>query len=411
MRKILYALSLAVVIAAAAAIVFAQGPPPTSKGWIHIPDSTIQHLADIGVRAHTNHLIFVRSQGKPTKPIPPTGPTGMFPAPLWEYYTGTDYDQATGSNVIVIVDAYHYATALNDFNYFSQQFGLPRESSTNPMASTNTVFQVVYATGKQPRANCGWAQEAALDIEWAHAMAPKAKIILVEAASSSFADLFVAVDKATTLVPDSGGQVSMSWGGSEFSTEANYDSHFPTNGDVVYFASSGDAGGKTIYPSVSPYVVAAGGTSLSFTGSGDATSITNEKGWSGSGGGPSLYEPKPTYQYDVTMPDTLGERRGVPDVSFDADPYSGVSVYDSTSCQGYVGWMVFGGTSVSSPALAGLTNSAGSFALDSVAELSLIYSPASSFRDITTGTAGSYSAGTGWDFVTGIGTPMLHTKM
>lgn len=409
MRKILFALSLAVVIAAAAVIVFAQGPPPTSKGWIHIPDSTIQRLGDIGFRAHTNHLIFVRSQGKPIKP---TGPTGMYPKPLWEYYTGTNYSaQSNGSNVIVIVDAYHYPTALNDFNYFSNQFGLPTESSTSPTASTNTVFQVVYATGKQPKANCGWAQEAALDIEWAHAMAPKAKIVLVEAATNSFADLFKAVDVATDIVGAEGrGQVSMSWGGSEFSTEANYDSHFPLDGGVVYFASSGDAGGKTIYPSVSPYVVAAGGTSLSVTGSGNTAVISSEKGWSGSGGGPSLYELKPTYQYDVAMPVTDGHR-GVPDISFDADPYSGVSVYDSTSCQGYVGWMVFGGTSVSSPALAGLTNAAGTFALDSVHQLSLIYSSASFFRDITTGTAGSYTAGEGWDFVTGIGTPMSLTKM
>ena len=97
------------------------------------------------------------------------------------------------------MDAYHYPTALKDFNVFSNQFGLPTEGSTNATASTNTVFQVVYASGSKPRTNGGWAQEAALDIEWAHAMAPGAKIYLIEAASNSYASLFAAVDKARSL--------------------------------------------------------------------------------------------------------------------------------------------------------------------------------------------------------------------
>src|SRR5450756_245603 len=112
---------------------------------------------------------------------------------------------------------------------------------------------LVYAAGSKPRANCGWAQEAALDIEWAHAMAPSAKIVLVEAASNSFADLFAAVDVATAQVTANGGhgQVSMSWSGSEFSTEASDDFHF-NHDNVIYFASSGDTGGTNGYPSVSP---------------------------------------------------------------------------------------------------------------------------------------------------------------
>ena len=101
-----------------------------------------------------------------------------------------------GGGIIAIVDAYHYATALNDFNKFSTQFGLPTEPSTNVLSGTNKVFQVVYASSFQPQVNCGWGQEAALDIEWAHAMAPGAKIVLVEAASNSFSDLFNAVDVA-----------------------------------------------------------------------------------------------------------------------------------------------------------------------------------------------------------------------
>jgi subtilase family serine protease len=288
-----------------------------------------------------------------------------------------------------------------------------KETSSSPTASTNKVFQVVYAGGRQPKANCGWAQEAALDIEWAHAMAPGARIVLVEAATNSFADLFKAIDVATGIVKSAGGgEVSMSWGGSEFSGERSYDSHFSQTSNVVYFASSGDSGGVTIYPSVSPYVAAAGGTSLVISGGG----IVGETGWAGSGGGPSRYEAEPSYQFLVAMPSGLNNRRGVPDVSFDADPNTGVSVYDSTSCQGMSGWMVFGGTSVSSPSLAGLTNAASAgvvngFQSNTVNQLTTSYASVSYFNDILSGTAGSYKAGTGWDYVTGIGTPKTLSGM
>ena len=278
---------------------------------------------------------------------------------------------------------------------FSSAFGLPS------CTTANGCFTKIYASGHQPRANCGWAQEAALDIEWAHAMAPNAKIVLVEAASNRFNDLFAAVDVASNYIASHTvpGEVSMSWGGSEFSSEASNDSHFTTAG-IVYFASSGDTGGVTIYPGVSPNVVSAGGTTIHRDSSGN---FTGETGWSGSGGGPSQYEPRPTYQSAVSA--IVGSQRGVPDFSFDADPNSGVSVYDSTSCQGMSGWLVFGGTSVASPSLAGIVNLTGSFSLNTNAELTPIYGGLGSgnFRDIVSGTAGSFSAAVGWDFVTGVG--------
>jgi len=233
-------------------------------------------------------------------------------------------------------------------------------------------------------------------------MAPNAKIVLVEAASNSFANLFAAVDVATSQVLAGGGrgEVSMSWGGSESSGEASNDSHFQNNG-VVYFASSGDTGGANIYPSVSPFVVSAGGTSVNRGSSGN---FVSETGWSGSGGGPSQYEPKPTYQSGIAGTDAT--HRSAPDFSFDADPNTGVSVYDSTSCQGLSGWLVFGGTSVASPSLAGVVNLSGSFFVNSTAELSTIYgnyTNTNDFRDILTGTAGSFSCKAGYDFVTGVG--------
>lgn len=362
---------------------------------VFIPGSTIENQGDQGNMAHTNHVISLRSPGGA-----PATPAGYGPSQLAAAYSFTP----GGSGTIAIVDAYHYPTAYSDLTTFSKQFSglrvLPQCTSTNPL-KTAPCFAQVYATGRQPKGNCGWNQEAALDIEWAHAMAPNASIVLVEAASASYTDLFNAVQVAANIVNANGaGEVSMSWGGSEFNGETSYDSIFlKTN--VVYFAASGDTGGQTIYPSVSPNVVAAGGTSLIIS------PTLKETAWSGSGGGPSKYESRPTYQNNINS--IVGLHRGVPDFSFDADPNTGVAVYDSTSCQGWVGWMVFGGTSVASPSLAGIVNSAGTFSSNTTNELTLIYSNLindvvnSNFRDITSGTAGSYTAKAGWDFVTGVG--------
>jgi kumamolisin len=359
-----------------------------SQSFIIIPDSSQEHAEDFGLRAHTNHVLYFRNEARGG-----SHPSGETPDSLRSVY---NLPSTGGSGIIAIVDAYDYPTAENDLNVFSTTFNLPS-------CTTSTgCFSKVYASGSKPAANCGWAQEAALDIEWAHAMAPNAKIVLVEAASSSFTDLFAAVDVATNLVVASknNGQVSMSWGGSEFSSEASNDFHFSHSG-VVYFGASGDTGGATIYPSASPNVVAAGGTSVNRNGSG---AFVSETGWSGSGGGPSKYEPQPSYQRLISG--TSSTNRSIPDISFDANPNTGVSVYDSTSCQGLSGWLVFGGTSVASPSLAGIINLAGSSHTSTLDELTTVYGNATNgtdFRDILTGTAGKNSAGPGYDFVTGIG--------
>ncbi len=410
MRTIRSALRCALALLATTTLVAAQGQAPAGpkpeRGAVLIPDSSIEHFEDIGLRAHTNHVIFLHPQ------FTGTSPGGETPASLACVYqtvttrvsgcpiNGTSANPSGGSGIIAIVDAFDYPTAENDLNVFSNQFGLPA------CTTANGCFQLVYATGTKPRKNCGWAQEAALDIEWAHAMAPNAKIVLVEAASNFFSDLFRAVDVASQIVgANSGsGEVSMSWGGSEFSTESQFDGHFAAP-RMVYFAASGDTGGATIYPSASPNVVAAGGTTIQRDLNG---SFTGETGWSGSGGGPSKYESRPSYQSSISS--IVGSQRGVPDFSFDADPGSGVSVYDSTPCQGLSGWLVFGGTSVSSPSLAGIVNLAGHFYSSSNGELTTIYGTLGTsnypldFNDITQGTAGSFSATTGWDFVTGVGT-------
>lgn len=368
------------------------------EGIVHVPDSTQERAEDHGVNAHTNHVLHIRPNASPGVP------SGLSPQQIWSaYQIAPPAGSALGAGTIAIIDAFDYPTALADFNTFSRTFGLPVESSTNQLSGTNKVFQVVYANGRKPQANCGWSQEAALDIEWAHAMAPAAKIVLIEAASNSFSSLFQAIQVANGL---SGvRQISMSWGGREFSYESLYDSYF-SNSQVTYFAASGDTGGQTIYPSVSPDVVSAGGTSLKMSG----LTFVSEAGWSGSGGGPSAYEPIASFQAQVpSLAARLGNHRGTPDWSFDADPATGVSVFDGTSCQGLVGWLVFGGTSVAAPSLAGIANLAAArggatgsgvgFALYNTYN-GVNYS--ADFRDITTGST-TYKAVTGWDFVTGIG--------
>jgi subtilase family serine protease len=389
-----------------------DAPEFLDNGAILVPDTSLEYEGDAGVTHHTNHTILFLAASTTS------APSGETPASIRSIYQLPT--SGGGSGTIVIVDAYDYPTALNDFNVFSNTFGLPVETSTNATASTNKVFQVVYANATtsqnsvgpnnrfgapnqnsgKPVADGGWSQEAALDIEWAHAMAPNAKIVLMEANSSSASDLYNAVTAASRIAGVK--EISMSWGSSESRTETRNDSYFQQSG-IVYFAASGDTGGNVIYPGCSPYVVSAGGTTLNFTNG----AFASETGWSGSGGGKSAFEAIPAYQ--SALKSKLGQFRGVPDYSFVANPYSGVSVYDSTPYNGMSGWMVFGGTSVSAPSLAGIVNSAAtsssSFAASSTAELTKIYKNLGSsyFRDITSGTAGCYSCTVGWDFVTGIG--------
>lgn len=371
---------------------------PTFKdnGAILIPDTSHENKEDIGASFHTNHSVLFLAASTTASP------SGESPQSLRSIYSLPS--SGGGSGTIVIVDAYDYSTALNDFNVFSKTYGLPVETSTNATASANKVFQVVYANGRKPSQNGGWNQEAALDIEWAHAMAPNAKIVLMEANSASFTDLYNAVAAASRVAGVK--EISMSWGASESRTQTQYDAYFQQSG-IVYFAASGDTGGVVIYPGSSPYVVSAGGTTLNFNSAG---TFVSETGWNGTGGGKSAYEPLPSYQ--SALKTKLGASRGVPDYSFDADPYSGVAVYDSTPYNGMSGWMVFGGTSVSAPALAGIVNSAatarGSFATSSVAELTTIYKNlgTASFRDITSGVAGKNTCTVGWDFVTGVGSTL-----
>src|SRR5262249_46380616 len=181
-----------------------------------------------------------------------------------------------------------------------------------------------------PRTNTGWALEISLDAQWAHAIAPGARILLVEASSNSLTNLFAAEDYAKTHAQ----YVSNSWGASEFSGESANDPHFVQSG-VSFFVSSGDAGLPAEYPSASPNVISVGGTTLHFSGS----TFTSETGWSNGGGGCSAYESATSAQLAFGEYGQVGcgGKRATPDVALDADPASGVSVYDSVRYQGQQG--------------------------------------------------------------------------
>jgi subtilase family serine protease len=230
-------------------------------------------------------------------------------------------------------------------------------------------------------------------------------IYLVEAASNSYTDLFTAVVKASSLVAAAGGgEVSMSWGGGEFSTETTYDADMKT-ANVVYFASAGDNPG-TEYPCVSPYVVCVGGTgNVRENGKFDG-SVT----WESTGGGISAFEARPSYQNAILG--IVGAKRGVPDVAALADPTSGVWVVDSDNASHAVTWYIVGGTSAAAPVTASIVNAAAHFYANTATEQAQIYSTLGSegggWNDVQSGFCGLYNAtfaGPGWDACTGAGTP------
>ena len=404
---------------AVSALVFSGLALAQSQGAEHarviVPDSTVEHPEDIGKKSHTNHLILYQPAKGPGGGGSPAGETPLSLSCVYQtwasslYSSGCPYSSSKaspsgGSGIIAIVDAFDYPTAVNDFAAFSSQFNLPSGSKCGHGSDSCFTRLMPFGT---PQKNCGWAQEAALDIEWAHAMAPHSQIVLVEALSNRNSDLYNAVLYAAKTLHAN--QISMSWGGGESSGETSTDGTVFGSTQSVYFASSGDTGGKTIYPCTSPNVVCAGGTSVNRNSS---HLFTNETTWSGSGGGLSPYESIPGYQ--AVIASIVGTQRGVPDLSFDANPYTGVSVYDTTTCQGMSGWMVFGGTSVSSPSLAGIVNWAGSQYSSTNTELTNIYSCyatascySKNFRDIFLGNkAGSFSPQVGWDFITGVGSSL-----
>lgn len=310
-------------------------------------------------------------------------PTGLAPATIKSAYGFSTSLTAGAGKTIAIVDAYDDPSAESDLGVFSAKYNLPA------CTTANGCFKKVNQSGGSvyPRSNAGWALEISLDVQWAHAIAPGAKILLIEATTNSFSNLLAAEDYARTHAQ----YVSNSWGGSEFSGESGYDSHFVQSG-VSFFVSSGDAGLPAEYPSASPNVISVGGSTLNFDSSGN---FASETGWSGSGGGCSAYETANPAQSTDTV--NCSGQRATPDVSLDADPSSGVSVYDTTRYQGQSGWWTVGGTSASSPMWAARSADSGA-----AVNAAYVYGSNITYRDITSGNNGADSL-VGYDLVTGRG--------
>jgi len=325
---------------------------------------------------------------------------GFTPAQFRKAY-GIDLLPNSGAGITVaIVDAYGNPNAQADLDAYDKAYGLP--------AGTVTT---IYPQGQPATVDQGWALETDLDIQMVHAIAPKANIVLEAAKSPTNGNLLAAVKDA--YLKRGATVVSMSFGGGEFASETGKkaDGIFAAGNakGVSFTASSGDNGTGAQYPAASPYVTSVGGTTLNVQA--DGTYI-GETAWSGSGGGISAYEKAPAYQAGFNT----SSKRGIPDVAMVGDPATGVSIYDSFGYNGQKGFFVIGGTSVAAPMFAGvlaLVNQGRASTLKNAD--TEIYATAKAhyatdFHDITTGNNGACgticNAGTGYDYVTGLGTPV-----
>ena len=355
------------------------------------------------VRPHS----WIREYENPaTKNATPTLPYGLEPSDIYSAYSIT---AGGGAGVtIAIVDAYDSPNAAADLATFSSTYGLPGCSSATPPVCS--FFTKVNQTGgtSYPQRNSGWEVEINLDTQWVHAVAPYANILLVEANSSNTLDLMTAVQYASQHAS----VVSMSWGGGESrsQTSSSMDGRLNVAG-VTFLASSGDTGGKVEWPSSSPYVIAVGGTNLATNSNTGRVAIpVVETAWSGSGGGCSSVESALAAQTGFLPSTPACSARAVPDVSMDGGGSSAVAVYISK--QG--GWYEVYGTSLSVQLYAGVMGIANSLRGTHLSSgLADLYAAAKSaystdFRDITSGKAGRFSAGPGWDFVTGLGSPLAN---
>ncbi len=353
-----------------------------------------------------------------------------YPADLAHFY-GIDqisFNGVTGDGTgqtIAILDAFDNPGLVNstDPNFASSdlhQFDLLTGLADPP---SFVKVQLPDQNSNPPAFNTGWALEEDLDVEWAHAIAPAASIVLVECAAADDASIFGAGLSAAQNYPGVT-VVSMSFYAAPESTaqydEITYDNSFgptTTNPAITYLASAGDQGASlTGYPAFSPNVIGVGGTTI--TASDSSANYGSETVWNNShgatGGAASVYEAKPYYQNGIS---SLGSYRGTPDVSFDGDPGTGVIIYDS-HYQAGINLYGAGGTSLGCPCWAGLVAIAdqgralaGLGPLNGFTQtLPRLYGlPASDFHDITTGDNRGNSAAVGYDLATGLGTPVANT--
>jgi len=381
-------------------------PGPTSKPG---PVVTVDPMQSDGTMHHPlaleTHLDTITAQ-----PLLSSGtPAGYSPTTIKKYLglTGTGSGQT-----IAIVTAYNDPTIAADLATFDSTFGLAAPPSFKKVSQTGSTTTL-------PATDAGWALETSLDVEWAHAIAPAANILLVEAKDSSLANLDTAIAYAAKQSGVS--VISNSWGSAgEISGETTTDSYCKLTKGLCVFAS-GDAGNPGGYPAYNPYVLSVGGTTLNLaTSTTGAVTVSSEASWSGSGGGVSIYETRPAYQSKLPF-----AKRTIPDVSYDADPQTGFAVYDSTPYSGAAGWYQMGGTSAGAPQWAGILAAANqlrvakrkavlaAYSTSTTAPTpgaTAVYALTSGLADVSTGpTNGSCGSictvSVGYDAITGLGSP------
>ncbi|MEV7978298.1 putative Ig domain-containing protein, partial [Streptomyces sp. NPDC086519] len=323
-------------------------------------------------------------------------PSGLSPTNLHSAY---NLPSTGGSGLTVaVVDAYNDPNAASDLATYRSTYGL------SACTVANGCFKQVSQTGSTtslPSNDSGWAGEEALDIDMVSAVCPNCNIILVEANSATDSDLGTAENEAVALGAKF---VSNSWGGSESSSQTSEDTSYFKHPGVAITVSAGDSDYGAEYPATSQYVTAVGGTALSTSSStrGWTESVWKTSSSEGTGSGCSAYDSKPSWQTDTGC-----TKRMEADVSAVADPATGVAVYDT---YGGSGWAVYGGTSASSPIIAGVYALAGTPG-SSDYPAKYPYSHTGNLYDVTSGSNGSCStayfctAETGYDGPTGWGTP------
>ena len=394
------------VAAAGAAQASAKPSPGTQHVTGHLyPVAGHHDYASACARPTAGHaacLALVRTNvaaraGTANAAAAPVG-VGYGPANLQSAYNLPSSTAGSGQTV-AIVDAFNDPNAASDLAAYRSAWGLP--------ACGSGCFSVVNENGQASplpasAGTSGWDVEESLDIDMVSATCPLCHIILVEASSATTQDLGTAVNSAVALGAK---YVSNSYGGSESSSDSSLDSEFYNHPGVAVTASAGDAGFGVSYPAASPDVVAVGGTSLS--------TASNSRGWTesvwgsaaggeGTGSGCSADSSKPSWQTDTGC-----ARRTDNDVAADADPNTGVAVYDSFS-EG--GWLEVGGTSASSPMIASVFALAGTPAAGTN-PASYLYAHTANLFDVTSGADGSCSPAylctgqAGYDGPTGLGTP------
>ena len=337
--------------------------------------------------------------------------------------------QLGAGQTIYIVGAKHNPNVAAELTAFNQRFGLPT-CTTQAIASTTALpiqaapvngcyLSIVYSTAGGtmtsvvPAYDASWATEISLDVQWSHAIAPLARIVLIEAADAYTNSLIGGIKLANAMGP---GAVSMSFGMLEGNWTASVDAVFTAN-NMTYLAATGDAGSAVSWPAVSTKVLAVGGTTLTYSGTGTRSEVA----WSGTGGGTSLYTLKPTYQSNAVPGMNTYSGRSVADVAFNADPATGQYVAIMKPGSTAVNWISAGGTSMATPQWAGLIAIANATrALSAKAALgsphAMLYGQiatvpgtyASAFTDIIKGLNGTCAicvSSTGYDTPSGLGTP------